>query len=172
MLEATRCCRSAGLRRPYSLIWITGQCYLALPLDSSPAVLLPRPRRAPPRAQPPKTGGRVSNWAPIHPTSAWHPHSLPPLALARARPKGPASAGPAGACPGFLLFVFGVFGSFRRTLRPRGRSRSIHHGFCSGHAPPAPRPKNVSSPLSHLGRSTPAARPAGHLALGPVYKYF
>ena len=47
-------------------------------------------------------------------------------------------AGPAGACPGFLLFGFGVLGSFRLTLRPR--SRSIHLRFCSGHAPPSARP--------------------------------
>ena len=87
-----------------------------------------------------------------------------------------ALAGPAGARPGFLLFVFGVScpfdppsASFRRTLR--SCSRAINARFRSGNAPPGPRQKYLSSPRSHTGRVAPAARPVGCLVLGPVFKY-
>ena len=105
-------------------------------------LLCPSPARAPRPA--PLNGG----WA----TSAGailFPHGIP-------TPIRPLST-PAGARPGFLLFVFGVFGplglssaSFSRTLR--WCSRAIHARLRSGHAPPGLRLKYFSSPLSHAGR--------------------
>ena len=150
---------------------------LRAPLElRSPGLGPPQANRAPPRrprAQPPKRG--VGNQFRSRSICTWHSHSGPAPVCARARP--------AGARPGFLLFVFGA----------RARARPVNAGpaFCqlSPHvaialprysrpvpirqcAPRAPPEVLLQPPQPLRACRTARPVPAGCLVLGPVFEYF